>query len=218
MRLWPIPLIVGVIPVVTVNVAYLISLYHGTAVACMPYLEGCLTVSAASRTEPAIFFFRAVMMPATLLFVIYWAVSWTWLGRIDTSRQRHAIFLLGVVGALAMILYVDYLGTEGEMYRALRKYGTILFFGLTFLAQLMELGRMVRKNVGPAWAVSAKRIISYALLLGGLAFIPVQNAWDVDPIENIIEWNFSLLMMAHFMFTAAIWRRAEVEVRLVSKS
>lgn len=217
MRLWPIPLILGFIPLVAVHVAYTISLYHGTVLACVPYVDGCLTVSAASRTEPAIFFFRAVMMPATLLFVIYWLISWTWLGRIDTSRQRHAILAIGVAGALAMILYVDYLGTQGEMYRVLRKYGTILFFGLTFLAQLMELGRMVRKNVGPTWAVKGKRIISYALVLGGLAFIPVQNAWDIDPIENIIEWNFSVLMMVHFMLTAAIWRQADVEIRLVAK-
>ena len=51
---------------------------------------------------------------------------------------------LGVVSAFALAVYATFLGTEGDIYRFLRRYGVIVYFGFGYLAQLALMRRALR--------------------------------------------------------------------------
>ena len=138
-----IPALAGVLPVAAVFVAYALNRYTGTDLEprfiCNPYIDGCVSISRAVRSGPGLHLFRAVMLPCAMLLFISWAMVRDWLLCIDACRSRRAaaVFWLGAVGALFLVLYVTWLGTEGEWYRWLRRYGVTVYFGGTSLAQLL---------------------------------------------------------------------------------
>ncbi|CAE7932381.1 unnamed protein product [Symbiodinium necroappetens] len=82
------------------------------------------------------------------LTLIYWILCYRWLNLIITpARVDQVILTLGLVGALFLVLYVTFLGSDGDTYRTLRRYGTVVFFGFTFLAQLLFAKRIIDAEI-----------------------------------------------------------------------
>ncbi|MGI9296212.1 MAG: hypothetical protein ACR2PS_19690, partial [Pseudomonadales bacterium] len=62
----------GLLPLVTVQLCYLMSIHAGDVPACIPYLEGCTSISRAARNGNALFLFRAVMIFSSALIIANW--------------------------------------------------------------------------------------------------------------------------------------------------
>jgi hypothetical protein len=203
-------------PVLTVHVSYAVSAASGIVPACIPYLDGCTSISATGRHGVGYVLFKAGMLPSAVVLLLYWRLCRDWLlesGDVDGPALRSLLWL-GIAGALFMALYTVFLGQKGEVYNLLRRFGVTLNLGFTYLAQLLVVWRLRRlrdeggRNTCPAWILQAKTWLVTALLLLGLGSIPVSNfIADKDPVENAIEWAFCLLMSGFYLLTAAAWRR-----------
>lgn len=217
------PALACVIPIVSVNAAYLISLTAGQVDACFPYLDGCTSISRAARQEPAIHLFRATMIPVALIMAAVWWLAAQWLARYGESSAaaRRTVIMLGTAGAGFLVLYATFLGTHGVVYEALRRYGVIVFFAFTALAQLICTARLqkLRRQGRPVAASPTERamlLLTVFMLALGLANIPASNFLDNSALENAIEWNFALLMMGWFGLLAREWKRVRLAVRVIS--
>lgn len=212
MRPHYIPWIIFWVPVFAVNGAYLMGLYEGVAYECNPYIDGCTTISRAAREGNAIFLFRGLMMPLAMLMIIFWYLQSIWLGQVRQRSQRY-IFIIGAIGALFLILYVDFLGTDGDFNRFMRRYGVIFYFGLTVLAQMMsiasvhKLGTNLDPKIRKYLYIQLSFIgICWILAMANLVFKEIGFSW-VDEMENVIEWHFALYMSLYFPFAALMWKR-----------
>lgn len=212
-----IALLCGLVPLLTVHVCYVLSASAGVIPTCIPYLDGCTSISATGRHGWGYVLFKAGMLPSALLLIAYWRLCRDWLlaaGDADGPALRGLLWL-GTAGALGMILYTVFLGHQGDIYNLLRRFGVTLSLGLTVLAQLLLVWRLarLRANTGhalcPPGILRAKTGLVTTLLLLGLGSIPVSNfIADKDPVENAIEWVFCLLMSGFYLLTAVAWRRA----------
>lgn len=207
-------LLCWIVPTLAVVVTYAISAGTGQVPTCFPFLEGCTSISGAARRDPSIHLFRALMLPTATLVAAYWILVRHWLGQLgDPGRSRHWLAGLGVVGALFLVLYVVFLGTEGRTYEFMRRYGVTVYFAFTALAQLLLAYRLRRlppagqAAVGPG-LVRAKVVFCGAMLLLGLVNVPAKNLFPELPVDNAVAWNFALLMHGYFGLTAIAWRRA----------
>lgn len=202
-------------PVLTVHLSYAVSAAGGIVPACIPYLEGCTSISATGRHGPGYVLFKAGMLPSALALIAYWRLCRDWLleaGDVDGPAMRSLLWL-GIAAALFMMLYTVFLGHKGEVYNLLRRFGVTLNLGFTYLAQLLVVWRLrrLRDRDGqapcPAWILRAKTWLVTVLLLLGLGSVPVSNfIADKDPVENAIEWTFCLLMSSFYLLTALAWR------------
>jgi hypothetical protein len=205
-------------PVLTVHLSYAISASAGFVAACIPYLEGCTSISATGRHGAGYVLFKAGMLPSVLVLILYWRLCRDWLletGDVDGPALRSLLWL-GIAGALFLALYTVFLGHKGDVYNLLRRFGVTLNLGFTYLAQLLVVWRLRRLRASgapracPGWIVQAKTWLVTVLLLLGLGSIPVSNfIADKDPVENAIEWTFCLLMSGFYLLTAAAWWRAD---------
>jgi hypothetical protein len=129
---------------------------------------------------------------------------------------------LGMLAASALVLYGSFLGTEGQVYRWLRQYGTVVYFGFTCLCLLITSGALQRAAGCGVMAVSwplrvATGALAVALVLLGLTNAIVAAVFGEplkNRIENVTEWWGSLGLTLAFVVIAALWRRWGLRVRL----
>jgi len=216
-----IALAAGLLPFVVVHLCYFISVQADIVPGCIPYFSGCTSISAAGRHGVAYFLFKAGMIPAAVLLAAYWALCRRWLlaiGHADSTAMR-AMAALGVIAAGFLILYAVFLGSKGEAYDLMRRYGVTVYFSFSALAQMVLLRELTRPGL-PAIRLLPRRVIRgkllvVAILLGvGLLSIPVNNfAPDRDRAQNVIEWLFALVMCSYYLLSWWGWRASGFRAR-----
>lgn len=218
-RLAPLALLAGAVPPVAVHLALFVSISDASVESCNPYLHGCTSISAAGRHGLANHLFQAFMLPYATVLACYWLACAAWLKRLgDSGAALRWMPWLGLVSALFLVLYATFLGSEGDFYRLMRRYGVTVYFAFNFLAQLLLAGRLrALSRLGvqpyPAWVGHAKLGLCLAMLALGLANVAGSLAFaDNDAFENVIEWNTALLMTAYYFLTWHAWRRGGFSV------
>ena len=214
---------IALVPLAGVHIAYLIAVDYGYLQSCIPYLEGCTSISGTGRYPPASFLFKAIQMAMAVALPVFWYFSVKWLRALDPDWHSHAvwsIFASGVVGAIALIVYVTFLGTQEPFYEFMRRFGIYLYFLGTVLAQLFLAVsfRGICKGLGDralgrmAIAMLVLCLMPFALGLLNLAQKEVLPYETADPLENSIEWFASLMMQAYFFVVYLAWRRTGLAV------
>lgn len=211
-----IALLTAVVPVAVVHLCYAISVWQGHVPGCFPYRDGCTSISATGRHGAGYFLFKAGMLPAAVVLAAFWLLCRAWLralGDRDGIELRLMVGI-GVISAVFLALYATFLGSKGDFYNFMRRFGVIVYFAFSYLAQLLLLARLRRlAKLGalpvPGWILRGKLAIGVALLAIGLASIVAKNfVADGDRLENAVEWLFALLMVSYFALTWRAWRHS----------
>lgn len=151
-----------------------------------------MSVSRGVRSGPGLWLFRILAVPSALFMILAW-----W--RLPPSLRGVWAPRLGIIGAAFLVVYALTLGTDGELYRWMRRYGVVLYFGCTGLAQLL-VARALSRAPHP-YARGA--VVTYLALVATTWGIGVVSALKrrliddpalQDRLQNALEWNFSLAM------------------------
>jgi len=212
-----LPLLTGLLPIVAIHLSLLVAIDAGAIPSCLPYIEGCASISATGRYEPASFIFKPAMMSEWMLLVVYWLFNVAWIrsfSRVtgESGRAGRWMGFLGCAGALALIIYVTFLGTQAPFYDFMRRFGVYLYFLFSVIAQIILASHTIRISrslrlhgmltIGRAQMALA--LVPFAL--GALNLVLKATLADPDPAENVIEWVFALLMHIYFILTYFNWR------------
>ncbi len=214
-----LPLVVGLLPIVTVFTCYSIAIDTAGLPVCNPFLDGCTSVSATGRHPPASYLFKAAMLPQSILLSAYWIFNVAWLRALQRAagvpNSGPAIGIVGVTGSLFLILYVTFLGTEQPFYEFMRRYGVYLYFALNVIAQLILAYKVLpRARAWPGtrllWLVRAQLVLGWVpFALGVLNLVLKAVLEDSGPAENRIEWIFAIQMQAYFVISYFCWRETQ---------
>jgi len=199
-----------------VHAAYALSIRDGWVPACIPYLEGCVSISRAARHGVGNQLFRWLVIPCAGLHALVWWLSTRWLvnDRPGATAIR-SMQLLGIISAGALAVYAMFLGTQGEVYGFLRRYGVTVYFGFGFLAQLLLLRVAAQRDViGPRLRRVMAAVCVCMLLLGVanvVAGFVVDDETLRDRVENALEWQLGLLLVGWFALLALAWKAASLQ-------
>lgn len=215
-RVWMLPLIAGLLPALAAGAAFWISVAQESIAACNPFIDGCVSISRAGRHGLANHVFRALMLPAAVLQALTWILCTAWLGNLGAAgRSLRWMPWLGVAAAIFLVLYGTFLGTEGEAYRWMRRYGVVVYFGCTFLCMLIAGGHLRALALGRRLRLPARLD---ALLLGLLVLTLLMGLANVflppffgdedfkNRLENLMEWYASGAYTLFFIVLAVLWR------------
>ena len=207
-----LPLIAAIVPIVGINLAYWIGVDNATLPSCNPYIDGCTSISSTGRYPPGDRLFRAVMLPQAVILALTWhfAVLWIKSWRPE-SRATTTALAAGLLGSLALIIYVSYLASNDPFYEIMRRYGIYLYFVGTVIAQIAVTVAMKSSRLRQVMA----GLLVMPFVLGIYNFIQKAFIEELNSMENRIEWVVSLLMQLWFVGLFVAWRRTrfEVEVR-----
>ena len=211
-----LPLLAGLVPLAAVSGAFWIGVANEVLPSsCIPFLDGCVSISATGRKPPGSFLFRAVMLPQSVLLVVVWYFSVLWLRSLDPALRKStivAIMVSGITGAIAMIIYVTFLGTKEPIYEFMRRIGIYFGFLGAGVAQIIiavALNR-IAKSLPYARLMQVARVMSAMWLtvisLGILNVVLRAILEDTDQWENRIEWSVFIVMQCYFVALYHAWR------------
>lgn len=199
----------SLVPLLAIHLGWAISTSNGTIAAGIPYLDGSVSVSRACRQVPAVHVFRALVLPSATLGALTWWICAGWLGSSGLAgpRARRWVLGLGLAAALFLVLYATFLGTQGDVYRLLRRYGVYVFFGGTSIAELIVtilLARARPATLEP-WVRRAMWSICALMLIAGPVNLVADQLIESDVVANLLEWWFSLGMVGYPLLLARVW-------------
>ena len=202
------------LPLIAVHLCWLISVHAGYVPDCIPYFEGCTSISATGRHGLAFYLFKMLMIPTAMVYVAVWLIVGRWLRGI--GQRPRALLLCGVIGALFLILYATFLGTDGALYTWLRRFGARMFFGLTAFAQLLLAWHLWRAGLRAWWARGILWLCGLQLAIG-ISSLPLPLLLDdPDAWQNIVEWNYALAMNAVFALLAIAWWQQRLKLVIMT--
>lgn len=205
-----LPWVLVLLPLLAVHSSYLLSASSGSVPWCLPYVEGCTSISRAARHGVANILFKLLMLPYSALLVLFWKQTGAWLRilRPDAPRRAGSVRFLGITAAIFLAIYVVCLGVDGEFYQWMRRYGITVFFGFSVLAQMLSVA-LLTPLLKQHQRLRKSMLFFCALLLAlGLLSLPLQHfADDSDAAMNALEWIYAALMT---LFYALIGSAARV--------
>ena len=220
MRLFPLAWLAALLPLVTINITYLISASYGHVDWCVPYIHSCTSISATGRAPPAYFVFKGLMIPAAVILMLYWLLSVAWLKELGCRRNIWLVAVLGCGAAAGagLIFYSLVLGWIGDIYRLQRHAGVSAFFGFSFFAQLLITWLVAQE---PAAAQQLRRQLGWLRRIATLIFVLGIASVLIGYIspalykrtDDAIAWNFTLLLCLHVLVSAEMWRHSGWSLR-----
>lgn len=216
-------LVVTVLPILVINLVYVISSSANLVPSCIPYLEGCTSISRAARQGNSLFIFRAGMIVQAVLLIWYWIIAREWLAQLSGKRliSIRIMCWLGVIASLFLILYADFLGTDGRMYRYLRHYGIVFFFTLTPFAQMLMLNQLFKLHKKLNFSRNFIYVLRYQLvilvsilLVGFISLAASYTGNNNFELSNIMEWNYAVLMAVFHFGSYLVWGELKISIML----
>jgi hypothetical protein len=202
-----------VVPVLAVHLAWWLSVRDGHVPSGVPYLDGSFSISRAARHGWGNDVFKLLMLPCAALQALAWLLLRQWLRSLGVQRAALLPWL-GLLAAAFLGLYAVYLGSDGDVYRTLRRYGVTVYFAATYIALLLALRALPPEasHLRQHWLV-----VALAMLALGLASVAtgalVGDAGFKDRLENLLEWQLGLWLTAMFVAWAWAWRGLHLEFR-----
>ncbi|MCH7503705.1 MAG: hypothetical protein IIA10_10175 [Proteobacteria bacterium] len=214
-----LPLLAGLLPFLAGNVAYWMGVTHDVLPSCIPYIDGCTSISSTGRHPPGSLLFRAAHLPQGVLLIFLWYFSVQWLRALRPGVRKSTelvVLISGTIGGLALIVYTTYLGTTESFYEFMRRFGIYCYFLGTVLAQLflaLSFLRHARSQRSPALVRMARAMLWLCLtpfVLGILNLTFKALLADTGAIENRIEWIAAMSMQAYFVVLYYAWRATRI--------
>lgn len=119
-------------------------------------------------------------------------------------------------------MYGAFLGSEGETYQWLRRYGINVYFGFTYLCMLLTSARLfhlhnqgwlhLRWNLDRILGVLCMLVLALGLTNLFVKALAVDELF-VDRLENSLEWTVSAIFTGYFMLLAWLWHATRFRLR-----
>lgn len=215
-HLWWLALATALVPFLTIHITFVISVIEGHVDLCIPYWDSCTSISRTGRHGTSYFIFKGSMLPAALLGIMFWWLNGRWLQQLHVSLKGIAwIPWLGLVASISLAAYTLALGHAGDGFNLIRRIGVVLYFSLTFICELLVSFGL---QSHPHWKQTGRRLINLCQLTLGIGILSVILTGVVPEFysrkDDAFEWILAVLINAHALWLALLWRRNRFRVRL----
>ena len=195
-----IPQFVFFIPVLTVIISYFISSFGGFVDWCMPLIDGCTSISKVGRYGISFYLYKIFIIPSVILMIIFWYQVNKYI------YKSNLLMFLSITSCIFLIIYLLALGFDGKIYRFMREIGIFIYFILTPMCQTLLAFSISNNKIRSKFFLYAL-LCMYLVCVGAyLLILPLENS----NYENVIEWNFALLIFLFFPLFSGLLRKTNV--------
>ena len=180
----------------------------------IPYLDGSLSISRASRTFPQYLIFKPAMFLTALLVFFYWKNNNQLINTLNSSNLNHKFKTFGILSAVFLVIHSILLGVKFDIqiYKLFRRVVLLLFIIFEIIAQgilvyhlyklKLKLKELVNKRV-----LIFKIILVIILALVGILSLPILLTKGNTHFKHALEWNYFVGVISFYLLSRFFWMR-----------
>ena len=214
------------IPFLSINICLLISVNFdilentifsvdqiGRSNFTIPYFDGSLSISRASRTFPQYLVFKPAMIFTSIVLILYWIRTNELIKSFLNSDKNFIFRTLGIISAVFLTVHSILLGVEFEIeiIKLLKRIFLIGFIlaEITAQASLVFHFYKVREKISNYYhpkVLNLKILLISLLIL--IAFITVPFLMDEKNVhlKHGLEWNYFIGIITFYLLTFFFWK------------
>jgi len=215
------------IPLIAINLCLLISqnyeLLEGTfftvdqlgrSLYSIPYLDGSLSISRASRTFPQYLIFKPAMILTAVLLYCYWNNNNKLVNQYKSTNINYKFKIFGILSAVFLAIHSIFLGIKFDIqiYKLLRRVVLLLFIIFEIIAQGILVYHFFKIREKLSNLINKKVLILKASLVSILAVVailslPILLNKDNTHFKHALEWNYFVGVILFYLLTRLFWKR-----------
>ena len=215
------------IPLIAINLCLLISQNYsflegtflsvdqlGRSKFSIPYIDGSLSISRASRTFPQYLIFKPAMFITAFALYLYWINNNNLINKYKATNINYRFKTFGILSAVFLAIHSIFLGIKFDIqiYKLMRRVVLLLFIIFELIAQGILVYHFFKIKEKLSNLINKKVLILKASLVSILATVailslPILLNKGNTHFKHALEWNYFVGVILFYLFTRFFWRR-----------
>ena len=186
----------------------------GRSAFSIPYLDGSLSISRASRTFPQYLIFKPTMIITAILLYYYWNNNNRLVNKYKITNINYKFKTFGILSAVFLAIHSIFLGIKFDIqiYKLMRRVVLLLFIIFEIIAQGMLVYHFFKIKDKISRLINKKVLILKAILVSILATVailslPILLDKGNTHFKHALEWNYFVGVILFYLFTRLLWKR-----------
>ena len=183
----------------------------------IPYFDGSLSISRASRTFPQFLIFKPAMLLTALLLFFYWKNNNQLVNNLNSSNLNHKFKTFGILSAVFLAIHSILLGIKFDIqiYKLFRRVVLLLFIIFEIIAQGIlvyhfyklkhKLKRLINKEL-----LIFKIILVTILVVVAVLSLPILVTKNNTHFKHALEWNYFVGVITFYLFSRFFWKQNRI--------
>ena len=180
----------------------------------IPYFDGSLSISRASRTFPQYLIFKPAMILTAVLLFYYWNNNNKLINIYKSTNINYKFRTFGILSALFLVVHSIFLGIKFDIqiYKLLRRVVLLLFIIFEIIAQGILVYHLFKIKIKITELINKKVLILKIILVSILAIValislPVLINKGNIHFKHALEWNYFVGVILFYLFSRFFWKR-----------
>ncbi|MDC2986785.1 hypothetical protein OAY20_01655 [Candidatus Pelagibacter bacterium] len=180
----------------------------------IPYLDGSLSISRASRTFPQYLIFKPAMIITAITLYYYWSNNNSLVNKFKSTNIDYKFKTFGILSAIFLAIHSIFLGIKFDIqiYKLMRRVILLLFIIFEIIAQGMLVYHFFKIKDKISKFMNKKILILKACLVSILASVailslPILLSKGNTHFKHALEWNYFVGVILFYLFTRFLWKR-----------
>ena len=180
----------------------------------VPYLDGSLSISRASRTFPQFLIFKPAMIITAIMLYYYWSNNNLLMNKCKSTNINYKFKTFGILSAVFLVIHSIFLGIkfDVQIYKLMRRVVLLLFIIFEIVAQGFLVYHFFKIKDKLVKYINKKVLILKAFLVSILSIVailslPILLDKGNTHFKHALEWNYFVGVILFYLFTRFLWRR-----------
>ena len=180
----------------------------------IPYLDGSLSISRASRTYPQYLIFKPSMFLTAIFLYFYWKNNNQLVNGIYSSNINYKFKTFGILSAVFLVIHSLLLGVKFDIqiYKLFRRVVLLLFIIFEIIAQGILVYHFYKLKSKLEKFVNKKVLVLKIILVTVLASVAILSLPMLVPkgnthFKHALEWNYFVGVVLFYLLSRFFWKR-----------
>jgi hypothetical protein len=180
----------------------------------IPYLDGSLSISRASRTYPQFLIFKPAMIFTSITLYYYWTSNNELVNKFNSTNINYKFRTFGILSAIFLTVHSVFLGIKFDIqiYKLMRRVVLLLFIIFEIIAQGILVYHFFKMKEKLTNFINTKILFLKATLVTILATVailslPILLNSGNTHFKHALEWNYFVGVVLFYLFTKFLWKR-----------
>ena len=180
----------------------------------IPYLDGSLSISRASRTFPQYLIFKPAMITTAIILYYYWINNNNLVNKFKSTNIDYKFKTFGILSAVFLAIHSIFLGIKFDIqiYKLMRRVVLLLFIIFEIIAQGILVYHFFKLKEKLLELINKKILVLKAILVIVLTTVaifslPILISKGNTHFKHALEWNYFVGVLLFYLFTRFLWKR-----------